>query len=207
MGRLTRTQMIAWLIVALVPLSGLALWLTAVDDRVQHIEDSRRASEDEASEYATAVERLAAQVRRLGATPAVDPDDLPELDTLIGPAGLPGPAGPPGAPGADGTDGTDGQDGNRGPTGPPGHDGTAGTDGTPGSPGPPGAPGPQGPAGDPGPRGEPGPQGEQGPQGPPGSPPAAFTFTDPGTSLPGDETTYQCTDPDGDGAYACEQVS
>lgn len=48
-----------------------------------------------------------------------------------------------------------------------------------------------------------GPPGPEGPAGPPGYP-ASFTYTDPGL-LPGpeDDTTYTCTDADGDHQYNC----
>jgi len=73
----------------------------------------------------------------------------------------------------------------------------------PGPVGPRGEQGPVGPAGEQGPQGQ---QGAPGPEGPRGPGPASFTFTDPGSSAPNDETTYTCRDADGDGNYACEST-
>lgn len=80
------------------------------------------------------------------------------------------------------------RDGCRGPAGADGEDSTV--------PGPPGPQGEQGPQGETGPTG---PQGEPGPPGPAAPPAESFTFTFLGV-------TYDCRDPEGDGAYTCEPV-
>lgn len=100
-----------------------------------------RTEQERADQAATAVEQLCAQVRQLGGTCAVDPE---EFRGEPGPEGPSGPAGPPGLPGRDGTDGADGAPGSSGPAGPAGPMGPAG---------PPGPQGPQGPAGEAGPAG------------------------------------------------------
>lgn len=133
----------------------------------------------QAQANATTSQRLADQVRALGATPVVQP--------VPGPAGATGPAGPQGA---------------KGDTGPAGATGAPGPSGAPGPAGPAGAAGSTGPQGDPGPTG---PQGEQGPAGQDGAdgqPPAGWTWTDPATG-----TTYTCSrdsaSPDSNPAYVC----
>jgi hypothetical protein len=117
--------------------------------------------------------QLQEQVRSLGGTPVVTPEQLAAPAAVVGERGATGetgaigPQGPPGAPGPAGEPGTPGQ---------PGTPGTAGVDGQNGVPGetgpagPPGEPGPAGPVGETGPQGPAGPQGETGPQGPPGEP-------------------------------------
>jgi len=122
---------------------------------------------------------------------------------LTGPQGVPGPPGSPGHEGPRGPAGTNGQagkpgtNGDPGVNGQPGATGAAGNDGATGPAGPAGEPGPQGEQGIQGPqgdKGEPGAQGEQGGRGPE---PESFSFT-------WLNQTYTCTDPDGDGQYACE---
>lgn len=94
---------------------------------------------------------------------------------------VPGPQGPGGADSTvPGPAGADGQDSTvPGPQGPPGADSTV--------------PGPQGESGSPGADST-----VPGPQGPPGPRPDSFSFE-------WANQTYTCTDPDGDGAYSCEQ--
>lgn len=116
--------------------------------------------------------------------------DLGE-EPVVGPAGVPGEPGERGPMGPPGRDGRDGQDGAPGPAGPQGEQGPAGVDGVDGAQGPQGEPGPTGPEGLPG---EPGPQG---PQGEPGPAVESFTFT-------WANTTWTCTDPDGDQVYECQ---
>lgn len=119
---------------------------------------------------------LAAQVEALGGEPVVKPDSAgPDSGVVLvpGPTGARGATGPQGEPGV-------------------GAQGPVGTQGVPGDRGEPGAPG----VGETGPQGPPGDAGAEGPAGPPGPPPESFTFTVLSQS-------FICTDPDGDGNYAC----
>lgn len=139
------------------------------------------------------------QVRSLGATPVVTPEQL------AGPAGVAGERGATGEPGPAGTPGSDGLPGSPGPAGEPGTAGSpgpAGSDGLNGQNGADGNPGPAGPQGDPGPAGPQGDPGATGPAGEPGKPPASFTITDPpfgdrtctrDPGSPDDAATYTCT--------------
>jgi hypothetical protein len=161
------------------------------------------------------VDALRLQVEALGGEPVAPPsdetaDDVGEsiVESIIGPPGPPGPPGPEGddgRPGSDGAPGQPGSTGSPGPSGDPGSDGGPGPAGDPGPAGSPGEPGESvtGPAGPAGPQGEPGPAGPAGADGSDGSdgqPPESFTFTHLGI-------TYECTDPDGDGAYMCEPAA
>lgn len=128
-----------------------------------------------------------------GAEPIIGPQ---------GPSGPQGPQGPPGAPGVAGQPGEDGRDGERGRDGREGPAGPRGPAGRDGEPGPAGDPGPSGPPGPAGPSGPPGPEGQGGSQGPAGYP-DSFTFTE--SNGLGQETTYRCTDPDGDRNYQCQE--
>lgn len=163
-------------------LAVVLLLFHGVSDRLLDAQQNARQNHSDAVENAHAVQRLAAQVRRLGGEPVVTPSQLPE----------PGPAGAKGDTGATGP---------QGPQGPPGADGKNGRDGKDGQDGAPGPIGPVGPKGDTGTQGPAGPQGDQGPKGDTGSAgyPDSFTYTDP-TGF-----TYLCTDPDGDHDYTCER--
>lgn len=119
----------------------------------------------------------------------VGPQGVQGLQGIPGPIGPAGPQGPQGLQGVPGVDGEDGQNGADGAT-------IAGPTGATGTQGDTGATGPQGdtgPAGPPGPTGPPGATGAMGEQGPP---PESFSFENFGV-------TYTCTDPEGDGNYAC----
>lgn len=166
-----RSTVMVSIAVALGALLGgiLASYLLSVSNRVaKNTEDLKQ------SKLALAV--LDAQVRELGGTPAVNPQDLNGITLIPGPEGDRGPPGPAGAPGV-------------------GTPGAPGIEGAPGTQGEQGEPGTQGPPGV-GETGPPGPPGERGEQGPPGPPPQSFTFT----VL---DLSFVCTDPDGDGSYAC----
>lgn len=119
-----------------------------------------------------------------------------------GPQGFQGPPGPPGPPGDDGNRGLSGDEGKPGESGEPGVAGPTGAPGPQGEMGPQGPEGPAGAQGSPGPKGDQGTTGPQGAQGPAGYP-NFWTFTIPGR-LGQSETTYRCTDPDGDRNYTCE---
>jgi len=156
------------------------------------------------------------QVRSMGKKPVVRPEQVPGIGPrgiqgVQGIQGLTGPPGPPGPVGPQGVQGFQGESGKAGSAGTNGADGKAGADGSSGPAGSPGADGPQGPKGDTGPqgpqgpKGEPGPKGDNGAQGETGPPgyPTSFTFTQ--TDITGRETTYTCSDPDGDHQYTCTQ--
>lgn len=146
-------------IVATVLIAGGLVWAGA---QMGHARDQEQKRADTA---VSGAEQLCQQVRQLGGTCVVDPD---ELRGEQGPEGPVGPPGPPGVPGLPGTAGTDGQPGATGPPGGRGESGPAGAagkDGAAGLPGPTGAQGPQGPEGPPGPQGEAGPAGAQCPDG------------------------------------------
>lgn len=151
-------------------------------------QDAVTSSEATSAALAGDVAALREQVRSLGATPVAP---APEVRVERGATG------------------------DRGPAGPPGRDGR---DARPASMdelvaavslfcGPTSCIGPQGPQGPAGPQGPTGPQGETGaagPAGPPGEPgpaPQSFTFTAQG------QRTFECTDPDGDGAYTCQEAA
>jgi hypothetical protein len=184
--------------VLVLGLGFAVLWFTS-QDRDGEQNDAIRTLSGQGAQ-------LQEQVRSLGGTPVVTPEQL------AGPAGVAGERGAPGAAGATGPPGPAGTPGAPGATGPPGVPGTPGEPGTPGSagtdgqngaPGEPGPSGPQGPVGPQGVQGEQGPQGEVGPQGPP---PASFTIQDglltrsctrdPGS--PDNAATYTCTAAMGD---------
>jgi Collagen triple helix repeat (20 copies) len=124
-----------------------------------------------------------------------------------GSRGITGPGGPPGTTGVQGPKGDAGAKGDSGDPGSKGDNGTgvlgpvgpigpAGPDGPPGPAGDPGAQGDPGDSGPQGPPGDPGAQGPVGPAGPGGPAPSSFTFTV-------NDTTYTCTDPEGDLTYQC----
>lgn len=172
-------------------------------ERVNQAEESARQSRSDARVMEKSVGALAGQVKRLGGKPVVTPTNVPE--TITGPAGVPGQAG---QRGDQGTAGPRGPAGPRGATGTPGQRGTVGATGATGQtgaqgpPGPPGKDGADGKNGDPGPPGPAGPAGPAGAQGPAGYP-DSFTYTT-GAGIPGQETTYRCTDPDGDHNFTCD---
>lgn len=145
--------------------------------------------------------KLYEQVEDLGAEPVVE---VPEtVRGEQGPAGEPGARGPEGPRGPAGQDGQDGKPGPRGPEGPIGPEGPEGDPGTNGA-------AVQGPKGDPGETGPAGPQGPAGEPGTDGEPPSSWTWTDPGTGLPGDEVTYICTrtnEDDSAPTYSCSPRS
>lgn len=190
---MTRWHRLAYLLLAvgglavlLLLIRGLTAQINDAEDRLSEAERAAQTNAARLEDAQAAVGSLADQVRRLGARPVTTVRGEPVL--VQGPRGATGPAGPAGARGQRGAAGRDGADGARGPAG---RDGADGADG---------APGPAGPAGE---DGEAGPKGEQGEQGPAGYP-DEIVYTDPGTPAPGDETTYRCTDPDGDRTYTCE---
>lgn len=129
------------------------------------------------------------QVRSLGATPVVTPEQL------AGPAGVAGERGATGAAGSQGPAGADSTV--PGPQGEPGQDGADST-----VPGPAGAPGPAGSAGEPGPAGPQGDPGQQGETGAPGKPPSSFTITDVDV-LGGDRTCVRDNTDDTNPTYTC----
>lgn len=193
------------LIIVAVVMAPLLLLFSGLSDQVNDADDTaKRAAQvadanadaairnaDSLAEAQAGISRLAKQVRRLGGTPVVTPESLPEADAPIvgdpGPRGATGPRGPRGP---------------QGPTGPAGEDGRDGKDGTDGT-GETGPAGPQGPAGPPGPAGAPGKDGTPGKDGAPGAdgkPVGSFTFTD------SFGATYTCADPDGDNTYTCERA-
>lgn len=162
-------------------LAYAALWLgtvLVVALLIHGVTGTARQAVQEADHSASVANRLAEQVRSLGATPVATPPATPRAGSpgSTGPQGPPGPAGPSGSPGARGAQG------HPGPVGPAGNSGTNGTNGETG------AKGETGPTGATGPTGEPGPIGPTGPAGYPSS------FTGNG---------FTCTDPDGDHNYDC----
>lgn len=162
----------------------------------------RHAAEVRAERLEVSRDALAAQVEQLGGDPV---EDASPGDVVV----------VPGEPGRDGEDGRDGRDcdpliwplcqgpqGEQGEQGEPGETPPPGEDGVDGLPGRPptaeeiadavaaycdgGAC-----------KGDPGADGAPGADGPAGPPPASFEFS-------WLTTTWTCTDPDGDGHYACE---
>lgn len=163
-GRRWLIILVALVVVGVLVLSALfaVLWFSSRD---------RDAEQDGAiNTLAGQGVALQEQVRSLGGTPVVTPEQL------AGPAGVAGERGATGATGPQGPPGATGPAGEPGTPGQPGAPGTAGVDGQNGAPGetgpagPQGEPGPAGPVGETGPQGPPGPQGEPGPQGPQGEP-------------------------------------
>lgn len=180
-------------VVAAVVVLGVlfvVLWISSAE----HDETQNSAITDLGNK-ATALQD---QVRSLGGTPVVSPEQIA------------GPAGVAGERGATGAAGPQGPAGPAGPSGAPGSPGPTGGPGTPGQPGAPGSAGVDGQDGAPGEAGPAGPQGEPGPAGPagtPGQPPAGFTITDPvlgdrtctrDPGSPDDAATYTCTAAFGD---------
>jgi hypothetical protein len=151
----------------------VATVLIAQHNTITGMGDTIANLSNEASSNAAVSQRLAEQIRQLGATPVVQPATGPQGSTgATGPQGVPGrdgAQGPPGHDGAPGAQGTPGQDGAQGTPGVAGENGKNGSDGKDG------APGAQGP---PGQDGTPGATGATGPQGQPGQPPASWTWTD-----------------------------
>lgn len=152
-------------LIALVTVIGVIFALTKISTDYNTLEsrfDAERADRDSLreslteQEQATAAQqknakRLAAQLRRLGERPVVDPGTIVIPDGFLsglkgadGADGLPGKDGPPGEDGTDGADGADGVDGVNGVNGADGADGQDGQDGKDGETGPPGPPGPAG---------------------------------------------------------------
>lgn len=166
-----------YLVIALVMAAFVYVVLADLTGRVSDSEDAAATSMTRADLNEDAVKALAAQVEGLGATPVVDPSDLPQPGEpgktgATGPTGLTGAAGlsiigPPGPSGAPGADGADGQPG-AAVTGPPGATvtGAAGANGKDGA----SITGPAGPAGADGKDGRDGADGQPGPQGPQGEP-------------------------------------
>jgi hypothetical protein len=159
-------------------LAYVALWLgsvVVVALLIHGVTGTARQAVQEANHSTSVANRLAAQVRSLGATPVATPPAAPRDGSpgATGPQGPPGPQGPAGSPGARGAQGS---------PGPVGATGAAGSNGDSGTKGDTGAQGPTGPAGDPGPTGPPGPAGYP-------------------SSISGNGFT--CTDPDGDHNYDC----
>lgn len=111
--------------------------------RLEESEADRAALRGEVVALKKGSAALEAQVRGLGATPVVDPNETPPL-IIPGPRGPVGPMGPRGRAGKNGKDGDDGDVGTPGTSG---ADGANGKDGGPGPAGPPGPSGPSGPAG------------------------------------------------------------
>lgn len=168
-----------WISLALLVLGVAAMLTVYLLDRAssaRHDDEQDQALaavSKQAADYSAAAQKLADQVRALGAQPVVQPPQPGERGAPGAP-GIPGPPGPPGPAGRDGRDGTTppclGDSTQcRGATGPPGTDGQPGT---------PGAAGPAGPAGPPGPAGAPGADGQPGQPGANGQPPAGWTWTD-----------------------------
>ena len=175
--RLQRPPVWFWIVVVL---GGLSTGIIAMV-LIGFLSDSARLR-DEVRANQAGFAALAEQVEGLGAEPVIEPKDLdPDVPVIIVPGPV-GPPGPPGRPGLDGKDGAAGQPGAPGTEGPPGAEGDPGDDGTDGEQGP---------------EGPPGPQGEPGPAGPPGSTLTSFSFSI------GEGNLFTCTDPDGDGAFAC----
>lgn len=153
----------------------------SLQDRVQESQrdrvDLRAELDQQAAEQAQAVEaaeQLAAQVKRAGKVPVVDPADLPTRSS-----GVVTVVGTPGADGKDGRSvvGPPGKDGKDG-VGVPGKDGASIT-GPPGSAttGEKGDRGEKGEKGDRGDKGDTGTPGAPGATGPPGQSAFPFTFT------------------------------
>lgn len=196
---------------------GLLFWQTYL--RNDHIESKAQTAQTKAeftdeqvaglekrltNKVQIALTRSSETLRCL--TKAVEPAHC--LDVVSGRPGAQGGIGPEGAPGPQGLRGQRGQKGEPGPPGAAGPKGETGPPGEKGDPGPKGERGEQGPPAEKGDKGEPGigydcagkpvipgqpvstcpgPAGPPGPQGPPGASP----------------TTFTCTDPDGDGVFAC----
>jgi len=184
-----RTRVISYVIGALAIVLTVWVLVHGLTARVQHAEDTSAANEKAATQATRAVSQLAQQVKQLGGTPVVKPQ---QLSGPVGPQGATGPTGPEGPRGMPGSVGPMGA---PGATGPKGATGPAGTPGQTGPAGPAGPAGPTGPTGPAGPKGEQGEQGPKGEQGPAGYP-TRFTFTI-------GPVTFECTDLDGDHAYQC----
>lgn len=155
----------------------------------------------------SALERLCREAPEVKQELTEGPQGPPGIPGIQGP---PGVQGPPGPQGDQGPRGFEGQEGDRGASGADGSDGTDGEDGTDGIDGQDGATGPAGPQGEPGPAGPPGPKGDKGDKGDAGAPgpagfPASWTFTVPSNAPGQPDTTYTCSDPDGDHNYTCVQ--
>lgn len=185
---MSRWHKLAFALLGAAALTFVLLTLSNLSDQLVDAQQDARQNHGDAIQNANAVQRLAAQVRRLGGNPVVTPSQLPQ----------PGPAGAKGDTGATGPQGPQGP---QGPAGDAGKNGRDGKNGDPGQDGQPGPAGPAGPKGDTGAQGPAGPQGDQGPKGDTGEPgyPDSFTYTDPAGF------TYLCTDPDGDHDYTCER--
>lgn len=195
---MTKLYKIARLLFYVGALVVLVLTFTRLTNRVNTAErhadraDSHAASADRhaaanavvGQTALSAVSELAAQVRRLGGHPVVEPSTLPQpLTGATGATGAAGQQGPRGLTGATGVPGdtVNGPAGPAGPKGDTGPAGPAGKDGTNGTPGADGAAGADGAQGPPGPAGY----------------PDTFTIEIPGMPL------FTCSDPDGDHAYTC----
>lgn len=143
----------------------------------QRVSDQRDEAQAAEDMLRMQVAALSQQILSFGEEPVVGPPG----ESVVGPQGPPGPRGLSGPQGARGPRGERGLRGLEGPIGPQGEMG------------------PTGPAGPAGPQGEPGPQGEKGEKGDKGDPAESWTFTDQFGR------TYECTDPDEDGHYECEE--
>jgi len=205
-----RAVWLAWLAAGVI-LVALFLWLiyTTVstanhlrtsDDRLDQSQSEQHRLARSAAGNAKAAAALAAQVRRLGGRPVVQPSTLPT--PTPGPRGEPGAAGARGAAGQPGAPGPRGATGARGPAGPdgqPGIPGSRGDTGTQGPAGPAGPPGPQGPPGEQGPQGPKGDTGDQGPRGPQGDPGP----TCPDGYTPEQRTVHDDQHPEGETVLVC----
>ena len=183
MRRPSKQSLLIWTAVLVLSLILGLVYASVLElmDRARDSEAEGHALRSDLSQSQAAVDALAEQVKSLGATPVASPT-MP-AQPLVGPSGGMGPRGPRGLPGRT----VPGPAGSPGATGATGERGERGDRGDTGEQGPAGAdstvPGPAGPSGSPGPA------------------PTSFTWTDKTGS------TYECTDPDQDGRYTCEQTS
>lgn len=150
--RATVLSVVVLAVAVLVLCIWAVMWLSHENARFEQRDEQsladRQALRERLDKDQAAIEALTEQLRQLGEKPAVEPEDVPDLE----PGEVVVIPGPPGRDGRDGADGRNGRDG---------IDGT----GQPGRPGADGAPGPQGPPGPAGPKGDPGRDGVDGKDG------------------------------------------
>lgn len=214
-----RLPMLVWVVLPTVALVAAGI----IGNRIVNLQDKITNLESSRDQFVSDIKKLRTQAQDEGLTPAAPPPevrlgastpvttpapatqdqvreavedfnadkpDVSEADIAVQVAtfcALRSCAGEPGTPGAAGPAGPQGSTGAQGPAGPQGPTGPAGVNGSAGAQGEPGV---QGPMGLTGPQGEPGPAGSQGAQGPPVG---SFSFLG-----------LTCSDPEGDGQYACE---
>lgn len=196
----TNTRRALWILGA-IALLGLLVAFVALYVAFHEQQQKVEAGEDLATQVNAACGNTKVQTNNI--------EDICEQAKVVkgeaGPQGVQGVQGIQGFQGLQGLQGPQGEQGPRGETGPKGPRGFPGSNGQNGSTGIQGEVGPTGPAG---PQGEIGPSGSPGPQGPtgergPAGYPDSFTYTT--QNGLGQETTYVCTDPDGDHSYTCEE--